>query len=140
MQDIEQKIHSLREEIEAHNHKYYVLNAPDIDDKSFDMMMKELEKLESEHPEYDDPLSPTHRVGSDLTKGFEQHAHVYPMLSLSNTYSPQEVDQWVERTQKALAGEESDIVGEMKFDGTSISLIYEHGRLVRAVTRGDGEG
>ncbi len=105
----------------------------------FDAMLKELERYEQEYPEYDDPLSPTHRIGSDLTKGFEQHMHVYPMLSLANTYSPEEVDQWVERTEKALAGQESDLVGEMKFDGTSISLIYEHGRLVRAVTRGDGE-
>lgn len=105
----------------------------------FDAMVKELERYEQEYPEYDDPLSPTHRIGSDLTKGFEQHMHVYPMLSLANTYSPEEVDQWVERTEKALAGQESDLVGEMKFDGTSISLIYEHGRLVRAVTRGDGE-
>lgn len=139
MDTIESKIRRLREDIEAHNHNYYVLNTPTISDCDFDMMMKELERLEREHPQYDDPLSPTHRVGSDLTKGFEQHAHVYPMLSLSNTYSPAEVDQWVERTEKALAGQESDLVGEMKFDGTSISLIYEHGRLVRAVTRGDGE-
>ncbi len=136
---IEEEILRLRNELEQHNHNYYVLNAPTISDKDFDMMLKRLEALEKEHPEFDDPLSPTHRVGSDLTKGFEQHRHVYPMLSLSNTYSPEEVDQWVERTERALAGQESDIVGEMKFDGTSISLIYEHGRLVRAVTRGDGE-
>lgn len=139
MNDIEKEVHRLRELIESHNHKYYVLNSPEISDKDFDLLMKELERYELEYPEYDDPLSPTHRVGSDLTKGFEQHMHVYPMLSLTNTYSPEEVDQWVERTEKALAGQESDLVGEMKFDGTSISLIYEHGRLVRAVTRGDGE-
>lgn len=139
MNDIEHEILRLREQLEQHNHAYYVLNAPTISDKEFDMMLKRLEELEKEHPEFDDPLSPTHRVGSDITKGFEQHPHVYPMLSLSNTYSPEEVDQWVERTEKALAGQESDIVGEMKFDGTSISLIYEQGRLVRAVTRGDGE-
>lgn len=139
MNDIEHEILRLREQLEQHNHAYYVLNAPTISDKEFDMMLKRLEVLEKEHPELDDPLSPTHRVGSDITKGFEQHPHVYPMLSLSNTYSPEEVDQWVERTEKALAGQESDIVGEMKFDGTSISLIYEQGRLVRAVTRGDGE-
>lgn len=139
MNDVEKEVHRLRGLIESHNHKYYVLNSPEISDKDFDLLMKELERYEREYPEYDDPLSPTHRVGSDLTKGFEQHKHVYPMLSLANTYSPEEVDQWVERTEKALAGQESDIVGEMKFDGTSISLIYEHGRLVRAVTRGDGE-
>ncbi len=139
MNPIESEILQLRDLIEQHNHNYYVLNSPTISDLEFDMMLKRLESLENDYPEFDDPLSPTHRVGSDLTKGFEQHLHVYPMLSLSNTYSPEEVDQWVERTEKALAGQESDIVGEMKFDGTSISLIYEHGRLVRAVTRGDGE-
>lgn len=139
MTSVEDEISRLRDEIDRHNHSYYVLNAPTVTDMDFDMMLKRLEDLEKEHPEFDDPLSPTHRVGSDLTKGFEQHPHVYPMLSLSNTYSPGEVDQWVERTERALAGQESDIVGEMKFDGTSISLIYEHGRLVRAVTRGDGE-
>lgn len=139
MSPVEHEIRSLRDELEQHNYNYYVLNSPTISDRDFDMMLKRLEELEKNHPEFDDPLSPTRRVGSDLTKGFEQHFHVYPMLSLSNTYSPEEVDQWVERTEKALAGQESDIVGEMKFDGTSISLIYEHGRLVRAVTRGDGE-
>lgn len=130
MTSVEDEISRLRDEIDRHNHSYYVLNAPTVTDMDFDMMLKRLEDLEKEHPEFDDPLSPTHRVGSDLTKGFEQHPHVYPMLSLSNTYSPGEVDQWVERTERALAGQESDIVGEMKFDGTSISLIYEHGRLV----------
>lgn len=148
MKNIEDEIKELRNHINEHNHKYYVLNEPSISDKEFDELLKKLELLEKEYPQYDDALSPTHRVGSDLTKGFEQHAHVYPMLSLSNTYSVEEVDQWVERTEKALGdnidsdnGKEkfADIVGEMKFDGTSISLIYEHGRLVRAVTRGDGE-
>lgn len=140
MTDTEQRIRALRDELNRHNHNYYVLNAPEISDRDFDMMMKELERLEAEHPEYADPLSPTRRVGSDLTKGFEQHLHVYPMLSLGNTYSVEEVDAWVDRTEKALAGSrEATIVGEMKFDGTSISLTYEHGRLVRAVTRGDGE-
>ncbi len=139
MTDIEKRINDLRIELNRHNYNYYVLNAPEISDFEFDKMLKELEQLEGEHPEYADPLSPTRRVGSDLTKGFTQHAHVFPMLSLSNTYSPEEVDQWVERTENALAGQESTLVGEMKFDGTSISLIYEHGRLVRAVTRGDGE-
>ena len=139
MTTVKQQIDDLRNAINEHNYNYYVLNTPTISDYDFDMMLKELERLEKEHPEYDDPLSPTHRVGSDLIKGFEQHAHVYPMLSLSNTYSVEEVDQWADRTEKALAGKWADIVGEMKFDGTSISLIYEHGRLVRAVTRGDGE-
>ena len=102
------------------------------------MLMHELEDLEKRHPEMDDPLSPTRRVGSDLTKGFVQIPHVYPMLSLANTYSVEEVDQWVDRVEKALPGEKAVMVGELKFDGSGISLIYEHGRLLRAVTRGDG--
>ena len=103
------------------------------------MLLKELERLEAEHPEFDDPLSPTHRVGSDLSKGFDQTPHIYPMLSLSNTYSIDDVDAWATRVREALPGQDVEIVGEMKFDGSGISLIYEHGRLVRAVTRGDGE-
>jgi DNA ligase (NAD+) len=138
MTDIQARIESLRNELNRHNYNYYVLNAPEISDMEFDAMLRELEALEREHPEFDDPLSPTHRVGSDLTKGFEQVNHIYPMLSLANTYSVDEVDQWVDRVKSALPGEEVEIVGEMKFDGTGISLIYEQGRLVRAVTRGDG--
>lgn len=137
--DIKSRIDNLRSELNRHNYNYYVLNTPEISDREFDAMLKELEDLERSHPEYADPLSPTRRIGSDITKGFSQHRHVYPMLSLANTYSPEEVDQWVDRTEKALAGQDATLVGEMKFDGTSISLIYEHGRLVRAVTRGDGE-
>ncbi len=135
---VKERVEALRAEINRHNHNYYVNNAPEISDFDYDRLVKELEALERDHPEYDDPLSPTHRVGSDLTRGFEQVEHVYAMLSLSNTYSVDEVEAWVDRTRAALAGEDVDIVGEMKFDGTSISLIYEHGRLVRAVTRGDG--
>lgn len=138
MNEIQQQIEQLRTTIEAHNHAYYVENRPTISDYDFDMLLKQLEALEREHPEYDDPLSPTHRVGSDLTSGFEQVAHVYPMLSLGNTYSPDEVDQWVGRMEAAVGRSELSLVGEMKFDGTGISLIYEHGRLERAVTRGDG--
>lgn len=137
--DTKARIQSLRDEINRHNHNYYVLNNPTIDDREFDRIMKELEELERANPEYDDPLSPTHRVGSDLSKGFEQVPHIYPMLSLANTYSVEEVDQWVDRVEKTLPGEKAVMVGELKFDGTGISLIYEHGRLVRAVTRGDGE-
>ena len=133
-----ERIEELREELNRHNHNYYVLNSPKISDKDFDMLMKELEKLEAEHPGYADPLSPTQRVGSDLTKGFEHVVHARPMMSLSNTYSVEEVDEWFDRVRRALEGEEFDIVGEMKFDGTSISLTYRDGRLVRAVTRGDG--
>ena len=139
MDPIKQRIEALREELNRHNHNYYVLNSPQISDKDFDMLMKELELMERNFPQYDDPLSPTHRVGSDLTKGFTQVAHIHPMLSLGNTYSITEVEDFMRRTRQQLMGEEFSIVGEMKFDGTSISLIYENGRLVRAVTRGDGE-
>lgn len=134
-----ERIEKLRKEINRHNHLYYVENSPQISDYDFDMLLKELEELERLNPEFDDPLSPTHRVGSDLSKGFEQAAHIYPMLSLSNTYSMDDVNAWVKRADEALAGQKVTIVGEMKFDGSGISLIYEHGRLVRAVTRGDGE-
>lgn len=137
--DPKERIDYLRKELDRHNHNYYVLNNPEIDDRQFDEMMHELEALEDAHPEYADPLSPTQRVGSDLGKGFEQVAHIYPMLSLANTYSVPEVDAWADRVVAALPGERPVMVGELKFDGTGISLIYEHGRLVRAVTRGDGE-
>lgn len=138
MSEARLRVEQLRRELNDHNYRYYVENAPVIGDREFDELMHELEALEREHPELDDPLSPTHRVGSDLTKGFEQTEHIHPMLSLANTYSPAEVEQWLERTSTALMGEHPAIVGELKFDGTGISLIYEHGRLVRAVTRGDG--
>lgn len=132
------KIEELRGEINRHNHNYYVLNAPEISDRDFDFMLKELERLEKEFPEYFDPLSPTQRVGSDLSKGFEHVTHARPMMSLSNTYSIDEVDDWFSRVKNGLGGEPFDIIGEMKFDGTSISITYSHGRMVRAVTRGDG--
>ncbi len=136
--DYTDRINRLREELNRHNHNYYVLNAPEISDKDFDMLMKELEALEKEHPEAYDPLSPTQRVGSDLTKGFEHVAHARPMMSLSNSYSAEEVGEWFDRVSRQLGGEDFTVVGEMKFDGTSISLTYRDGRLVRAVTRGDG--
>lgn len=137
--DSKQRILQLRDELNTHNHNYYVLNSPTISDKEFDTLMHELEALEREHPELDDPYSPTHRVGSDLSHGFEQWTHTRRMLSLSNTYSVEEVDEFVRRCREGLGGEQFTIVGEMKFDGTSISLHYSNGRLVRAVTRGDGE-
>lgn len=137
-QEIKDRIEKLRQKINEHNHKYYVLNSPDISDYDFDHLLKELEQLEKEYPEYADELSPTQRVGSDLTKGFDHIVHVRPMMSLSNSYSIEEVDEWFERVNKSLEGENFDIVGELKFDGTSISLTYVNGRLVRAVTRGDG--
>ena len=135
----QQRILQLRSELNHHNHAYYVLNAPEISDREFDMLLKELERLEAENPDMADPLSPTQRVGSDLSGEFEQTEHIFPMLSLGNTYSIADVDDWFDRVRSGLGGEEFTVVGEMKFDGTSISLIYEHGRLVRAVTRGDGE-
>ncbi len=133
-----EQIDDLRQQINRHNHNYYVMNSPEISDREFDMMLKELERLEAEYPEFADPDSPTKRVGSDLTKGFDHVVHERPMMSLSNTYSIVEVDEWFGRMKKALEGEEFSIVGEMKFDGTSISITYRNGRLVRAVTRGDG--
>lgn len=135
----EQRIIELRNELNRHNYNYYVLNRPEIGDQDFDMLLKELEALEARHPEMYDAASPTQRVGSDLTEGFVQVPHIYPMLSLANTYSIDDVDAWARRVDEALGGQEALMVGEMKFDGTGISLIYEHGRLVRAVTRGDGE-
>ncbi len=131
------KIKALREALEQHNYNYYVLSTPTISDREFDEMMKELQTLEEAHPEYADPHSPTQRVGSDLSKEFEQVVHKYPMLSLGNTYSEDEVKDFYERTARDL-NEPFEIVAELKYDGTSISLIYENGRLLRAVTRGDG--
>lgn len=137
MNEIEVRIVALRRELEQHNYNYYVLSAPTISDREFDEKMKELEKLEAEHPEFYDADSPTQRVGSDLTKEFRQVAHRYPMLSLGNTYSEEDVRDFYERIERTL-GEPFEIVAELKFDGTSISLIYEGGRLAQAVTRGDG--
>lgn len=134
---IEAKIKALRDELEQHNYSYYVLSTPTISDREFDEKMTELQALEEAHPEFADPHSPTQRVGSDLSKEFEQVVHQYPMLSLGNTYSEDEVRDFYERTERAL-NEPFEIVAELKYDGTSISLIYEDGRLVRAVTRGDG--
>lgn len=136
MNEIE-RIYQLRDELHRHNYNYYVLNAPEITDQKFDFLMRELQDLEEKHPECRDENSPTMRVGSDLNKNFQQVAHRYPMLSLANTYSEAEVADFYERVKKDL-NEEFEVCCEMKFDGTSISLIYENGKLVRAVTRGDG--
>ncbi len=132
------RINELRDELNRHNYNYYVANNPTISDFEFDALMKELQTLEAKHPEAFDPLSPTQRVGSDITKGFTQVRHEKQMLSLSNTYSVAEVDDFINRTRQALQVPDVTLVGEMKFDGTSISITYENGRLVRAVTRGDG--
>lgn len=133
-----EKIERLRRELDEHNYNYYVLNAPTIDDRTFDEMMHELQGLEETFPQYFDPNSPTQRVGNDINRSFSQVEHRYPMLSLSNTYSIEEVSAFYERVRSGLMGEDFELVGELKYDGTSISLIYEGGRLVRAVTRGDG--
>lgn len=132
------RIANLRAQLHHHNHCYYVLNQPEISDRDFDLLMHELQELEMHHPEAFDPNSPTQRVGSDLNHEFEQVEHRRPMLSLSNTYNKDEVRDFYERISEGLSGQPFQICCEMKFDGLSISLHYEHGRMVRAVTRGDG--
>ena len=129
---------ALSKELEEHNHRYYVLNDPVISDYDFDMKMKELQDLEAQFPDFADPNSPSKRVGGDITKKFEAYAHERPMLSLSNTYSIEEVEDWEKRLRKTI---ETDIeyVCELKYDGVAISIIYENGILQRALTRGDGE-
>ncbi|MBQ9465632.1 MAG: NAD-dependent DNA ligase LigA [Muribaculaceae bacterium] len=133
-----QRIDQLRRELNEHNHRYYVLNAPTISDQEYDHLLRELEDLERDYPQYADPLSPTQRVGSDITKGFEQVTHERPMMSLANSYSIEEVQDFLRRAREGLGGEQCEIVGELKYDGTSISITYDDGRLTRAVTRGDG--
>ena len=135
---VKEQIEALRQEIEQHNYYYYVLSQPIISDYEYDMKMKQLQELEEKYPEYFDPLSPTQRVGSDITTSFEQAYHTYPMLSLGNTYTEGEVKDFYERVRKAL-NEPFELVCELKYDGVSISITYEHGEIQRAVTRGDGE-
>ena len=132
------RIKQLRRELHEHNHRYYVLNQPIISDQEFDFLMHELQDLEARHPEMADPNSPTQRVGSDLNQEFTQVAHRYPMLSLANTYSEQDVAEWYASVSKLLGGEPFEVCCELKYDGLSISLTYEEGKLVRGVTRGDG--
>lgn len=133
-----QQITNLRNELHKHNYKYYVLNAPDISDEQFDLLMHTLEALEAKHPECFDPNSPTQRVGSDVNSEFSQVEHRYPMLSLANTYNEQEVADFYNSIKKLLNGEAFEICCELKYDGLSISLLYENGKLIRAITRGDG--
>lgn len=135
---VKEQIERLRIELNQHNYNYYVLSSPTISDFEFDQKLKELQQLEERYPEFNDPNSPTQRVGSDLKNEFKQVFHKYPMLSLGNTYSEGEVLDFYERTRKAL-NEDFEIVCELKYDGTSISLTYKEGKLVQAVTRGDGE-
>lgn len=136
--DEKQRILQLRQELQEHNYKYYVLNQPSISDQDFDLMMHELQDLEARHPEMADPNSPTQRVGSDISTEFKQVTHKYPMLSLANTYNEQDVADFYESVRKGLGGEDFEICCEMKYDGLSISLTYVDGRLVQGVTRGDG--
>lgn len=138
MDNILLKIKQLRKELEEHNYNYYVKSNPTISDFEFDEKMKELQDLENKYPDFFDPNSPTQRVGNDINKAFKQVKHIYPMLSLGNTYSKEEVADFYNRISKTL-NEPFDVVCELKFDGTSVSLIYENGELLRAVTRGDGE-
>jgi DNA ligase (NAD+) len=137
METVKQQIEDLRRKIEDWNYRYYVLAQPTVSDREFDRKWKELEALEAGHPEYFDPHSPTQRVGSDIIRSFVQVEHLNPMLSLTNTYSEEEVTDFYNRTKKAL-NDDFEIVCELKYDGVSISLIYENGVLVRAITRGDG--
>ncbi len=138
MIDERQRILQLRKELHEHNYKYYVLNQPEISDQEFDFMMKELQELEVRHEDMFDPNSPTQRVGSDINQEFTQVTHKYPMLSLANTYSQEEVADFYNSVKKGLNGEDFEICCELKYDGLSISLTYEDGKLVRGVTRGDG--
>lgn len=138
MTDERQRILQLRKELHEHNYKYYVLNQPEISDQEFDFMMKELQELEARHEDMFDPNSPTQRVGSDINQEFTQVTHKYPMLSLANTYSQEEVADFYNSVKKGLNGEDFEICCELKYDGLSISLTYEDGKLVRGVTRGDG--
>lgn len=137
-EEIKNRIEELRKELNDHNYNYYVLSMPVISDFEFDRKLKELQELEKANPEFFDSSSPSQRVGSDINKAFKQVAHVYPMLSLSNTYSYEEVADFYQRVTKTL-NEPFELICELKYDGTSISLTYEDGKLLRAVTRGDGE-
>ncbi|HLS29986.1 MAG TPA: hypothetical protein VK021_03945, partial [Flavobacteriaceae bacterium] len=137
MSQVEDKIKKLREELENHNYRYYVLDDPSISDYDFDMKLKELQELEEAHPEFADKNSPTQRVGGEVIKGFKTVQHQYPMYSLSNSYSKEELEEWEKRIEK-LIDHKFEFTCELKYDGASISLSYENGELVRALTRGDG--
>jgi len=139
MKEIQEKIIRLRDELHQHNHRYYIEDAPIISDFAFDQLLEELQELEIQYPQFQDPNSPTQRVGGDVTKSFDTVAHRYPMYSLSNTYSKEELLQWEERIRKILGSEAViSYTCELKFDGASISLTYKNGELVQALTRGDG--
>ncbi|MBO7311719.1 MAG: NAD-dependent DNA ligase LigA, partial [Alistipes sp.] len=136
MENDVRRMRELEQLLDYHSHKYYVENNPEISDREFDMLLRELQELEAKYPEYADENSPTKRVGSDLTAEFQSVEHRYAMQSLSNTYSSEELGEWIERITKEIG--EVEFVCELKFDGTAISLTYENGALKQAVTRGDG--
>lgn len=135
---IQTKIEELRRQLNRYNYEYYVLDSPTIEDRQFDILMRELEDLEKQYPQFQSPNSPTQRVGGQVNKGFVQAEHSFPMLSLSNTYSKEELIDFVNRTSQLLDGEKLEWVCELKYDGVAISLLYEEGKFVRALTRGDG--
>lgn len=135
---IQTKIEELRRQLNRYNYEYYVLDSPTIEDRQFDILMRELEDLEKQYPQFQSPNSPTQRVGGQVNKGFVQAEHSFPMLSLSNTYSKEELIDFVNRTSQLLDGEKLEWVCELKYDGVAISLLYEDGKFVRALTRGDG--
>ena len=136
--EIEKKIRTLRESLHEHNYLYYIKDSPEISDYEFDQLLNTLVALEQQYPEYFDPNSPTQRVGGGITKDFKTRSHRYPMYSLSNTYSKEELTDWANRVEKALGDEEYAFTCELKYDGASINLTYENGKFVRGVTRGDG--
>lgn len=136
--NIQETIQTLREELNLHNHNYYVLDNPTLSDYEFDMKLKELQDLENKHPEFFDANSPTQRVGGKVTKNFETIAHEYRMYSLDNSYSKEDLIDWENRIQKVLGDVPLQYTCELKYDGASISITYENGKLARAVTRGDG--
>ncbi|MEG2756274.1 MAG: NAD-dependent DNA ligase LigA, partial [Mucinivorans sp.] len=135
---IEQQIQELRHKIETLNYRYYILNEPAISDEQYDALMSELQNLERQYPQFFDPNSPSERVGSDLVDGFVSRAHLYPMLSLANSYSLDDVATFMQRVQKEFRDINVEYCAELKFDGTAISLTYRDGLFERAVTRGDG--
>ena len=136
--EAQKKIEALRKELDHHNYLYYIKDAPEISDFDFDQKLEQLQKLEADFPQFDDPNSPSRRVGGDITKDFPTLKHKYPMLSLSNTYSREELEDYLKRTQKALPDQELEFVCELKYDGAAISISYKNGELVQALTRGDG--
>src|SRR5271163_385473 len=136
--DVEKKIEALRDQIRHHEYRYYVLDDPEISDAEFDQLMNELKRLESDHPALITPDSPTQRVGGEPREGVVKAPHSSPMLSLDNTYNVEELRDWDRRVHELTGRKDIDYVCELKLDGMSLALIYENGRLVRGITRGDG--